>query len=226
MPKPEKPPIYLEYILCLTAFAAGSVDVISFVRLGGIFASAMTGNLAFLGIYVARLSFFSAIGSATGLAGFIIGSASGHIFTRGKSRPQSLNILLGVEFLLLLGVAFLWFPVGHKNGSLTAYALISMLSISMGFQSIIGKKINLSNIPTVVFTSTLTNLVIGLSDALAAERFMLPQDTRRQATSLCIYFGGALVAGIAAYLKVWVLVLLPVGAIALALVVKLLQRAE
>ncbi|OYV29669.1 MAG: hypothetical protein B7Z81_07265, partial [Acidocella sp. 20-61-6] len=48
----SKTPIHLEYILGLTAFAAGSVDVISFVKLGGVFASAMTGNLAFLGLYL------------------------------------------------------------------------------------------------------------------------------------------------------------------------------
>jgi uncharacterized membrane protein YoaK (UPF0700 family) len=219
-------PRYLEFILALTAFAAGSVDVISFVRLGGIFASAMTGNLAFLGIYLARLSFFSAIGSAIGLAGFIIGSALGNILTRGKPRPESLTILLGIEILLLLAVIALWFPMPHKNGSASADILISLLSISMGLQSIIGKKINLSNIPTVVFTSTLTNLVIGLTDALSEKKFVLPKDTRRQATSFFLYFFGALVAGIAAYLKLAVLVALPAGAIALALGIKTLQNKE
>ena len=39
-----------EYLLLLTAFAAGSVDATSFFRLGGVFASAMTGNLALLAI--------------------------------------------------------------------------------------------------------------------------------------------------------------------------------
>jgi uncharacterized membrane protein YoaK (UPF0700 family) len=219
-------PRYLEFILALTAFAAGSVDVISFVRLGGIFASAMTGNLAFLGIYLARLSFFSAIGSAIGLAGFIVGSAFGNILTRGKPRPESLSILLGIEFFLLLGVIALWFPIAHKNGSISADVLILLLSVSMGLQSIIGKKINLSNIPTVVFTSTLTNLVIGLTDALSEKKFVLPKDTRRQATSFFLYFFGALVAGIAAYLQFAILVALPAGAIALALAIKTLQNKE
>jgi uncharacterized membrane protein YoaK (UPF0700 family) len=223
---PEKPPLYLEYVLGLTAFAAGSVDVISFVRLGGIFASAMTGNLAFLGIYLARLSFYSAIGSAIALVGFVIGSALGNVFTRGKSRPDSLNILLGIEFLLLLAVIVLWFPITHKNGSLAADGLIALLAISMGLQSIIGKKINLSNIPTIVFTSTLTNLIIGLTDALAAKKFALPKDTRRQATSFFLYFFGALSAGILAYLNIPVLVALPAGAIFLCLAIKTLQNAE
>jgi uncharacterized membrane protein YoaK (UPF0700 family) len=224
-PKPP-PPAYLEYILGLTAFAAGAVDVISFVRLGGIFASAMTGNLAFLGIYLARLSFYSAAGSAIGLCGFIAGSALGHSLTRGKSRPASLSLLLGLEILLLACVVMFWFPFGHKNGTLAADFLIALLSVSMGLQSIIGKKINLSNIPTVVFTSTLTNLVIGLTDALAAEKFVLPKDTKRQATSFFLYFFGALAAGIMAYLNLAVLVFLPLAAIAAALAAKRLQQTE
>jgi uncharacterized membrane protein YoaK (UPF0700 family) len=220
----EPPPAHLEYILGFTAFAAGAVDVISFVRLGGIFASAMTGNLAFLGIYLARLSFFSAIGSTIGLCGFIAGAAIGNVLTRGKSRSWSLNRLLGIEILLLAGVVLLWFPVGHKNGSPAADGLITMLAVSMGLQSIVGKKINLSNIPTVVFTSTLTNLVIGLTDALAAEKFVLPKDTKRQATSFFLYFFGALVAGVMAYLNFSALVFLPVAAIAAALAARTLQQ--
>jgi uncharacterized membrane protein YoaK (UPF0700 family) len=38
----------IESILLLTAVAAGAVDVISFASLGGVFASAMTGNFALL----------------------------------------------------------------------------------------------------------------------------------------------------------------------------------
>ena len=39
---------YIEWMLLLTAFAAGAVDIISFATLGGVFASAMTGNFALL----------------------------------------------------------------------------------------------------------------------------------------------------------------------------------
>jgi uncharacterized membrane protein YoaK (UPF0700 family) len=226
MTEPNKiTPVYLEYILALTACAAGAVDVISFVRLGGIFASAMTGNLAFLGIYLARLSFYSAIGSTIGLLGFVAGAAIGHRITRGKGREASLNILLGTEMVLLVTVVVLWFPTAHKNGSLAADLLIALLSISMGLQSIIGKKINLSNIPTVVFTSTLTNLVIGISDALAEPKFVLPKDTKRQLTSFFLYFFGALVAGILAYLNLAPLILLPATIIAAALWIKTTHKS-
>ncbi|MHB8478191.1 MAG: DUF1275 family protein [Steroidobacteraceae bacterium] len=44
----------VEWLLLLTAFAAGTVDIISFATLGGVFASAMTGNFALLAYYVAQ----------------------------------------------------------------------------------------------------------------------------------------------------------------------------
>jgi len=54
-----------EWILLLTAFAAGAVDVISFATLGGVFASAMTGNFALLAYYVAQSDSQSAVGSVS-----------------------------------------------------------------------------------------------------------------------------------------------------------------
>ena len=56
-------PTQYEAILLLTAFAAGTVDVISFAKLGGVFASAMTGNFALLAFYVAQGDSQSAMGS-------------------------------------------------------------------------------------------------------------------------------------------------------------------
>lgn len=38
----------VEWLLFATAFAAGAVDIIGFAALGGVFASAMTGNFALL----------------------------------------------------------------------------------------------------------------------------------------------------------------------------------
>jgi uncharacterized membrane protein YoaK (UPF0700 family) len=216
---PEDHPRYLEHILGLTAFAAGAVDIISFVKLGGVFASAMTGNLAFLGLYIARFSFASAIGSTIALLGFIAGTACGHVLTKGHSRGTALQTLLAIETTLLAAAAILWLPTHHANGSLNADALIAFFSIAMGMQSIVGKKINLSNIPTVVFTSTLTNLVIGIADMLAAGKTTLPADTKRQITSFLLYFAGALCAGILVFMHVTAFVALPVLAVGTALVI-------
>ncbi|OYV58266.1 MAG: hypothetical protein B7Z71_10680, partial [Acidocella sp. 21-58-7] len=133
-----KTPIHLEYILGLTAFAAGAVDVISFVKLGGVFASAMTGNLAFLALYLARGSLHAAVGSFIALVGFILGGVIGTLQTRGRSNHHALNILLVTETILLTAVIILWLPTTHIVGGLATNLLILMLSIIMGLQSIVG----------------------------------------------------------------------------------------
>ncbi len=226
MPTFEPPPRYLDYLLGLTGFAAGAVDIISFARLGGVFASAMTGNLAFLGLYLARLSFASAIGAAIALFGFVAGAACGHLLTRGKDRAASLQILLAAEVALLALLVLLW-PAGHHpNGSASADALITLLAVAMGFQSMVGKKINLSNIPTIVFTSTLTNLVIGIADAIVNKKPELAEDTKRQLSSFLLYFAGALCAGFLVFLDYMFVAALPFLAVIAALVIQLRHRQE
>ncbi len=88
----------------------------------------------------------------------------------------------------------------------------------MGLQSIVGKRVNLSNIPTIVFTSTLTNIVIALTDMLASGSFAVPKDTKRQCASFVMYFLGALGAGFAVYFQAGILISLPLLAVGAALV--------
>ena len=221
MEKKQEPALSLELVLTLTAFASGAVDVIGFSKLGGILASAMTGNLAFLGYYISRFSFASAIGSAIALCGFVLGSSAGTIVARGRTQHAALRLLLGVETLLLAGAVVLWFLTPHPNGSFSAYAIILLLAFCMGMQGIVGKRVNLSNIPTVVFTSTLTNIVIGLTDMLASGVFSVPKDTRRQCASFLMYFLGALGAGFAVYFHAQILIFLPVLAVGAGFVMEL-----
>src|ERR1700676_1431562 len=91
-----------EWMLLLTAFAAGAVDIISFATLGGVFASAMTGNFALLAYYVAQSDSQAAMGSVVALTGFAIGCAVGVLLRRGGAREKTLRILLVSETSLLL----------------------------------------------------------------------------------------------------------------------------
>ena len=213
--KPVK--ISLEYILVLTAFTSGAVDITSFKMLGGVFASAMTGNLAFLGLYLASGKLIAALSSAIALAGFIIGAAAGNVGTRGCQRDAALNRLLFGETLLLAAAAALWVLMPHGAGSAGSDTLIVLLAIAMGAQSIIGKKISLSNIPTVVFTSTLTNIVIGLTDMFGRGRaFRFGRDTKRQSLSFFLYLFGAFAAGLMIRFKIPLVIVLPLLATAAA----------
>jgi uncharacterized membrane protein YoaK (UPF0700 family) len=217
-------PNHMEYILVLTAFAAGAIDIISFAKLGGIFASAMTGNLALLAFYIARGSVFSAIGSLIALIGFISGVSVGTLLARDRLNQKAVTILLGSQTILLLGATVLWFVVSHRNGRMSADLLILILAIAMGLQGVIGKKINLSSIPTIVFTSTLTNIVTAVTDTLARGRFSLGIDTKRQIVSFFLYFAGALAAGLMCFFDFSIVIILPFAAIAAAFLTHLGNR--
>jgi uncharacterized membrane protein YoaK (UPF0700 family) len=190
----------LDHVLGLTVFTAGAVDIISFVKLGGIFASAMTGNIAFLALYAARGEWHSAIASLVALVGFTLGAAGAAWFVFGRPAHHALNILLLGETLLLAGFigCFAWF--GAPGAGMLSYASVVPLSGAMGVQIIVGRKLNLSGVPTVVFTSTLTNVVVALAESARAGRVVVSGDTKRQAMSLALYFLGAFTGAVAVLL--------------------------
>jgi uncharacterized membrane protein YoaK (UPF0700 family) len=225
LPMAETKLNHFEFILILTAFAAGSVDIISFAKLGGIFASAMTGNLALFGLYVARGSIFSALGALIALIGFIGGVSTGSLLTRDRLHQKALTILLAAQTILLFAAAILWLTLSHRSGRPSADLLILILAIAMGLQAVAGKTINLSSIPTIVFTSTLTNIVISVTDLLARGKFSLPADTKRQIAAFCAYFTGAVIAGLLSFFDFSIVIVLPLLAIVICLGVHIRETA-
>jgi uncharacterized membrane protein YoaK (UPF0700 family) len=107
--------------------------------------------------------------------------------------------LLAAEVLLLALAATLWLALERPNGGAGGIAVISLLAMAMGLQIIAGRQLNLANVPTVVFTSTLANLVTGITHNLARKTWRMPPDVWRQSGALALYFTGALIAGICVY---------------------------
>src|ERR1700704_6018829 len=122
---------YNEWMLLLTAFAAGAVDIISFATLGGVFASAMTGNFALLAYYVAQSDSQSAMGSVVALSGFVIGCAFGILQRRGRAQEQALNLLLLSEagLLLFFALSSMWTP--HAVHAPSDHLQILLLAAAM-----------------------------------------------------------------------------------------------
>lgn len=155
---------YVDLILLLTAFAAGTVDVISFAMLGGVFASAMTGNFALLAYYVAQGESQAAMGSVVALTGFVLGCGLGVLQRRSRAQAQALAFLLTTEGGLLFFFALyaLWVP--HVANAPPDHLQILLLAVAMGVQAVIGQTISQT---TIVFTTTLTKLVGTIADSLA-----------------------------------------------------------
>ena len=193
------------WILFATAFAAGAVDIIGFAKLGGVFASAMTGNFALLAYHVARGNTLSAIGSVIALLGFIAGCLIGFRLRRGRSQRTTISLLLGVETALLL--LFTFVPAVRLQ--------IAILAIAMGLQAVVGQIISLS---TIVFTTTLTRLIGGITDAIATRDSTGIRDIREQMTLIASYLLGALLAGVLCVHEVSAVVFLPLTGVAVALI--------
>jgi uncharacterized membrane protein YoaK (UPF0700 family) len=206
---------YNESMLLLTAFAAGTVDIISFATLGGVFASAMTGNFALLAYYVAQSDSQSAMGSVVALIGFALGCAVGVLQRRGRAHEQVLTVLIASEAGLLLFFALyaLWTP--HSAHAPSDHLQILLLSVAMGLQSVVGQTISLT---TIVFTTTLTKLVGTIADSIANGDVSGLKDVKIQSSVVVAYLFGALLSGALIVHKVDEVVLLPFMGVALAFV--------
>jgi uncharacterized membrane protein YoaK (UPF0700 family) len=214
---PDKSPFtHVDAILLLTAFAAGTVDVISFATLGGVFASAMTGNFALLAYYVAHSDAQSAMGSVVALIGFAGGCAVGVLMRRGRAQEQALNRLLACESGLLLFFALyaIWTP--HVAHAPSDHLQILLLAVAMGLQAVIGQTISLT---TIVFTTTLTKLVGTIADSIANGDVSGLKDVKIQSAVVVSYLFGALLSGTLIVRKIEEVVLLPFIAVALAFTV-------
>jgi uncharacterized membrane protein YoaK (UPF0700 family) len=206
----------LECILFSTAFAAGAVDIIGFVDLGGVFASAMTGNFALLAYHVAQGNWHSAIGSVIALLGFVSGCAIGFTLKRGHAERGTIRVLLGAEaVLLLLFACYSLWGMQMQPASVSATRLqIIVLAIAMGLQAVVGQMTRSS---TIVFTTTLTRLVGGITDSIATRNATALHEVRAQIALVASYLLGALLAGMLAVHALKEVVFLPMFAVAIAL---------
>jgi uncharacterized membrane protein YoaK (UPF0700 family) len=202
-----------ESMLLLTAFAAGTVDIISFATLGGVFASAMTGNFALLAFYVAQSDTQAAMGSVVALIGFAIGCALGVLQRRGRAQEQALNRLLAGEAGLLFFFALyaMWTP--HMTHAPSDHLQILLLAVAMGLQAVIGQTLSLT---TIVFTTTLTKLVGTIADSIANGDVSGLKDVKIQSSVVVSYLFGALLSGALIVHKVEEVVLLPFIGVAVA----------
>ena len=213
----------IEWMLILTAFAAGTVDIISFATLGGVFASAMTGNFALLAYYVAQSESQAAMGSVVALIGFAAGCAIGVVLRRGRSQEQALNLLLSAEtgLLLLFALYALWTP--HAAHAPSDHLQILVLAIAMGLQAVVGQSISLT---TIVFTQTLTKLVGTIADSIANGDVSGLKDVKIQSAVVVSYLFGALLSGALIVRKLDGVVLLPFISVGLALAMHRLSHRK
>lgn len=176
--------------LGLLAFASSATDVIAFLKLQEVFTSAMTGNTALLGLAIGQGHVFAAIHSLIALGGYIGGVALGAL-VHARDKQRELMLMLAGE-AAFLGLFFvLWSRIGFPTDGAWLYTLIACSAIGMGLQSVAARKVNLDGIPTVVFTSTLTSIVMTLMHASVRGGNISIFNAKRQLLAFGLYAGGA-----------------------------------
>jgi uncharacterized membrane protein YoaK (UPF0700 family) len=188
------------------AFASGSADGMAFLAFHEIFTSAMTGNTALLGLALGQGHLAAGIRSIAALAGFSLGCICGTLLD--SMRPTTpkqirLRLLIGAEIVGLAAVALLWAVLPHPVYHAPLYLMIVIAAWAMGVQSIAARTIDLPGLSTVVFTTTLSIIVMTLTrNAIAFKTHeKMKPITLRQVIALTIYLaGGALSGFLAMYL--------------------------
>src|SRR5262249_51568630 len=153
------------------SFGSGCIDVLSFLGLGDVFTSAMTGNTALLAIAIGQGRILAASRSVCSLLGFTIGVMLAALlyapWSVQSNDRRSLTRILLLELVFLGGCSALWAANPQPMDGGAVYAIIALASLSMGIQAVGARSINSSGISTIVFTSGLIHIVMSATGRVA-----------------------------------------------------------
>lgn len=193
-----------DILLTALTFAAGLIDALSFLALGGVFSSFMSGNTLTLGLRIGLGDFPLALNSMTAVFGYIAGVALGanigyQSSISNKIWPYATTTVLAAEFLMIILFASVGFITGNSSSNIV-YVLILLASISMGMQSAAVRGLGVSGVTTTYVTGTWTSFIIGLVGLRRShpsqKTIKDKQDTIVQAITLVAYIAGAATGGL------------------------------
>lgn len=138
----------------------GLVDVVCFLKLGGVFAEMMTGNLLLMALSIGT---GAPLGDAAhyvpALAAFTVGALLGGRLLRGPQKLTERRIGFAVEWLLLVG-ATVWAAATHPDATNVAgQVLVAVLAFAMGLQNAMVRHHGVPDLATNVMTLTFTGII-------------------------------------------------------------------
>lgn len=147
-------------LLMVLTFVTGVVDAVGFLALDRVFVGNMTGNIVVLGMAVAGADDLPILGPVIALGTFTLGAFVAGVFLRRRRKEWggavTLPLLAGTVVLAGLGVAFL-VPAWAASSELELIAS-SLTAAAMGVQAAVARSLAVTDMTTVVVTSTLTSL--------------------------------------------------------------------
>ncbi|WP_051950934.1 YoaK family protein [Actinacidiphila yeochonensis] len=177
-------------LLLVLTLVAGLVDAFSYLALGHVFVSNMTGNVIFLAFSLAGAKGFSVAASLLALGGFGLGAVLGGRLGVLVARHRARLLLWGQVAQAVLAVAALGVAEAVRlppSGGARA-ALVVLLAVAMGLQNAVVAGLAVPDLRTTVLTSTLTGL--AADSRLAGGRD--PRLARRLAGPVALFAGALL----------------------------------
>ena len=203
-------------LVVLLTLTTGAVDAASFLALGNVFSSVITGNMVLLGLAAGTGRPELAVHSGVAMAGYVAGVAAGAPLAARQQHasgawPPSVTVTLAVELVTLVAFSVGWELAGtHPSGG-GQLALLAVLAAAMGLQAAAVRR--LGQMSTTYLTSTLTALVAGLVTGSK------PDGMARSLGVLATLIIGAIAASILLEVaRAWVplVILVPLGLVIVA----------
>jgi len=153
--------------LLLLTFATGLADSISILVLGHVFVANMTGNVIFLGFWLAPKSNIDLTAVAVALPTFVVATIIGGRLIRhfGERTRRWLTTVFGIEIMLLVGLSLLAGTGVLRYQDNTKLVMIGFLAVTFGLQHSTARQFGIQELTTTVLTSTIVGL--GVDSRLA-----------------------------------------------------------
>jgi uncharacterized membrane protein YoaK (UPF0700 family) len=153
--------------LLLLTLATGLADSISILVLGHVFVANMTGNVIFLGFWLAPKTTIDLTAVAVALPTFVTATILSGRLTRhfGDRSKQWLTTVLGTEIVLLVALSLLAGTGVLRYYDNSKLIMIGLLTVTFGLQHSSARQFGIQELSTTVLTSTIVSL--GLDSHLA-----------------------------------------------------------
>ncbi|MEV6120497.1 YoaK family protein [Streptomyces sp. NPDC052077] len=174
-------------LLLVLTLVTGLTDAVSFLALGRVFVANMTGNVVFMGFSLVGAPGLSALASGAAVAAFLLGALTGgRLSVRlAAHRGRLLSRASAAQAVLFAVAAVVAAAAGDRMTTGVQYALIVLLSLGMGLQNAVARRLGVPDLTTTVLTLTLTGLAADSTAAGGAA----PRPGRRVLAVLVMFLG-------------------------------------
>lgn len=191
----------LHLILMLTlTFSTGVVDAVGYLGLDRVFTGNMTGNVVLLGMAVAGGTSLPILRPALALAFFMLGAAcAGRALRHAPEGWSSRTSRVLLTLALGLWALVVFAAVAPVQANETLGSIVtSALALLMGTQAATAKRLKVTEITTVVVTSTITGLASDSRLAGGKSVFWV-----RRALAIALISLGAVAGAAAVHTHLW-----------------------